>query len=166
MRYMPKCISNSILVKCRNNTPFWIIDIWSAKWHLQSSIACWMLIETCPCNVQPTSDGMAFYVDLATHYSEVVMDALASQITVLTIVYSTVYSDADRRKHQSSASLACVWGIHRWPMNTPHKWPVTRKMFPFDDVITWVAEFGFHIKWRWRCVRLTLEMPRYFSSYR
>ena len=63
------------------------------------------------------------------------MDAIASQITSLTIVYSTVYSDADQRKHQSSASLAFVWGIHRGPVNSPHKWPVTRKMFPFDDVI-------------------------------
>ena len=63
------------------------------------------------------------------------MGAMAAQITSLTIVYSTVYSDADRRKHQSSASLAFVWGIHRGPVNSPHKWPVTRKMFPFDDVI-------------------------------
>ena len=39
------------------------------------------------------------------------------------------------KKHQSSASLVFVWGIHRWPVNSPHKWPVTRKMFPFDDVI-------------------------------
>ena len=63
------------------------------------------------------------------------MGAVASQITNLTIVYSTVYSDADQRKHQSSASLAFVWGIHRGPVNSPHKWPVTRKIFPFDDVI-------------------------------
>ena len=47
----------------------------------------------------------------------------------------TVYSGADQSKHQSSASLAFVWGIHRGPVNPPHKWPVTRKMFPFDDVI-------------------------------
>ena len=70
-----------------------------------------------------------------THYNDVMMSAIASQITSLTIVYSIVYSDADQRKHQSSASLAFVWGIHRWPVNSPHKWPVTRKMFPFDDVI-------------------------------
>ena len=63
------------------------------------------------------------------------MGAMASQITRLTIVYSTVYSGADQRKHQNSASLAFVWGIHRWPVNSPHKWPVTRKMFSFDDVI-------------------------------
>ena len=44
-------------------------------------------------------------------------------------------SGTDQRKHQSSASLAFVRGIHRRPVNSPHKWPVTRKMFPFDDVI-------------------------------
>ena len=42
---------------------------------------------------------------------------------------------ADQKKHQSSASLAFVRGIHRWPVNSPHKGPVTRKMFPFGDVI-------------------------------
>ena len=65
----------------------------------------------------------------------ITMIAIASQITSLTIVYSTVYSDADQRKHQSSASLAFVRGIHRGPANSPHKWPVSRKMFLFDDVI-------------------------------
>ena len=69
------------------------------------------------------------------HYGDVIIGAMASHITSLTIVYSTVYSGADQRKHQSSASLAFVRGIHRLPVNTPHKWPVTRKMFPFDDVI-------------------------------
>ena len=76
------------------------------------------------------------------HYGDVIMDAIASQITSLTIIYSIVYSDADQRKHQSSASLAFVRGIHRRPVNSPHKWPVTRKTFPFDDVIMccgWVS---------------------------
>ena len=63
------------------------------------------------------------------------MGTMASQITNLTIVYSTVYSGADQRKHQSSASLAFVRGIRRGPVNSPHKWPVTRKMFPFNGVI-------------------------------
>ena len=63
------------------------------------------------------------------------MGAIASQITSLTIVYSTVFADADQRRHQSSASLAFVWEIHRGPVNSPPKWPVTRKIFPFDDVI-------------------------------
>ena len=69
------------------------------------------------------------------HYSDVIMSAMASQVTSLTIVYSTVYSSTDQRKHQSSASLAFVRGIHWWPVNSPHKGPVARKMFPFDDVI-------------------------------
>ena len=46
------------------------------------------------------------------------MGTVASQITSLTIVYSTIYSDADQRKHQSSASLAFVRGIHRGPVGT------------------------------------------------
>ena len=69
------------------------------------------------------------------HYDDVIMSAIASQITSLAIVYSTVYLGADQRKHESSASLAFVRGIHRGPVNSPQKWPVTRKMFPFDDVI-------------------------------
>ena len=62
---------------------------------------------------------------------------MASQITSLTIVYSTVYSGADQRKRQSYASLAFAREIHQWPVNghSPHKGPVTGKMFPFDDII-------------------------------
>ena len=63
------------------------------------------------------------------------MGAIASQITSLAIVYITVYSDADQSKHQSSASLAFVRDIHRGPVNSPHKWLATQKIFPFDDVI-------------------------------
>ena len=70
-----------------------------------------------------------------SHYSDVIMTMVASHITSLTVVYSTIYSGADQSKHQSSASLAFMWGIHRGAVNSPHKWPVTRKMFPFDDVI-------------------------------
>ena len=62
------------------------------------------------------------------HYNDVIMSAMASQITSLTIVYSTVYPGADQRKHQSSASLAFVRGIHRWPVNSPHKRPATDKI--------------------------------------
>ena len=69
------------------------------------------------------------------HYGDVIMNTIASPITSLTIVYSTAYSDADQRKRQSSASLAFARGLHRGPVNFPHKGPVTRKMFLFDDVI-------------------------------
>ena len=72
---------------------------------------------------------------LPLHYDDVIMGAIVSQITSLAIVYSTVYSGTDQSKHQSSASLAFMRGIHRGLVNSPHKWPVTRKIFPFDDVI-------------------------------
>ena len=72
---------------------------------------------------------------LCSHYSDVIMSAMASQITSVWIVCSIVYSGADQRKHQSSASLAFVRGINRSPVDSPHKGPVTWKMFPFDDVI-------------------------------
>ena len=68
------------------------------------------------------------------HYSDVIMSVIASQITGVSIVCSTVCWGADQRKHQSSASLAFVRGIHRWPVDSRHKGPVTRKTFPFDDV--------------------------------
>ena len=77
-----------------------------------------------------------------SHYSDVIMGTMASQITNLTFVYSTAYSRADQRKHQSSASLALVRGIHRWPVNYPHKAPVTRKMFPFNDIIMTKVTYG------------------------
>ena len=64
------------------------------------------------------------------------MGAIAPQIT---IVYSSVYSDADQRKHESFAPLAFVRGIHRSPVNSRHKGLVTRKMFPVDDVIMMTA---------------------------
>ena len=69
------------------------------------------------------------------HYNDIIMGAMAPQITSFAIVCSTEYSGADQRKYQSSASLAFVRGIHRCPVNSPHKGPLTRKMFPFDDVI-------------------------------
>ena len=61
------------------------------------------------------------------HYNDVIMSAMTSQITFC--------SGTDEIKHQSSASLAFVRGIHRWLVNSPHKGTVMRKMFPFDDVI-------------------------------
>ena len=63
------------------------------------------------------------------------MGAMASRIANITIVYLTVYTCVVERNHQSSASLAFVRGIHRWPVNSPHQGPVTRKMFSIDDVI-------------------------------
>ena len=80
-------------------------------------------------------NGCIIFIRLAiicSHYGDVMIGTMASKIRV---VYSTIYSGADQRKYQSFASLAFVQGTHRGPVNSPHKWPVTRKMFPFNDVI-------------------------------
>ena len=95
------------------------------------------------------------HVASLVHCNDVIMGTMASQITSLTSVYSTVYSGAYQRKHQSSASLVFVSGIHRGPVNSPHKWPVTRKVFPFDDVIMpqWV-----------KSTRLSLHIGQHFNN--
>ena len=72
---------------------------------------------------------------VSIHYSDFIMSAMASLITDFSTVFSTVCSGADQRKNQSSALLAFARGIHRWPVNSPHKGPVTWKMVPFDDVV-------------------------------
>ena len=101
------------------------------------------------------SDSMEMYF-AHSHYNDIIMNTMASQITSLAIVYSTVYSSADQRKHQSSASLAIVRGIHRWPVSSLRKGQVTRKMFPFDDVIMLALESQ-ELPWcqlydnLWRC---------------
>ena len=71
------------------------------------------------------------------HYSDVIMGTIASQITSVSIVYLTVSTDIVQRKHQSYASLAFVRGIHRGPVNSTHKWPIRRKMFPFQIMTIW-----------------------------
>ena len=68
-------------------------------------------------------------------YSHVIISTVGFQITGVSIVCPIFCWDADQRKHQSSASPDFVRGIHRWPVDSPHKEPVTRKMLPFDDVI-------------------------------
>ena len=85
--------------------------------------------------VRPCSAVITRSIFIQIHYDDVIMSLMASWIASLTIVYSTSYWGVDQRKHQSSASLAFVRGIHRGPVNSPHKRPVTRKMLPFDDVI-------------------------------
>ena len=75
-------------------------------------------------------------IKIFSHYSDVTMSAMASQITGVSTVRSTVCSGADQRNRQSSASLAFVKGINRRPVNFPHKGSVTRNMFPLDDAIS------------------------------
>ena len=114
---------------------------------------------TCPVNIKPLSqDGLAVYtiyqntlcVAISVMISLVINKSCVGEHNALQCRHnerngvsnhrpndfcSTVYWGADQRTHQSSESLAFVRGIHRWPVTSPHKGPVTRKMFPFDDVI-------------------------------
>ena len=117
--------SSSVSIKLRNNV--WTLLLEPAL--LEVTVPTWTNISSI------LYTGMCSLYDHVTPYSDVIMSAMASQITSVTIVYSAICSGADERKYQSSALLAFVGGIHRWPVNTLHKWPVTRKMFPFDDVI-------------------------------
>ena len=92
---------------------------------ISSPIQCFIWdVITHPC------PGFSSGLTTPHHYNDVIMSStMASQITSLTIVYSSVSSGADQRKHQRSASLVFVWRIHRWPVNTPHKGPVTWQWF-------------------------------------
>ena len=102
----------------------------------------WSLITEGDFLMKTPCHGNIFRILVVCHYSNFIMRLMASQITNLTIVYSTVYSGTDQRKHQSPASMAFVRGIHRWPVNSTHKRPVTRKMFPFDDIWIWISRRG------------------------
>ena len=105
------------------------------------------------------------------HYNYVIMGAMGSQITSLTIVYSTVYSCEDQRKHQSSASLAFFFflggggGVHRGLVNFPHKGTVTRKMFPVDDVIMVVCSSMCSLYNFWTSVFLFYPVFVFYSVY-
>ena len=149
----------SVLIKCGLGTSWW------SKWHINQQkpgqfytvfITYWGWDKIC----RHFADDIFKYIFLnenvwisiklslkfvaklpfgnipaLVHYSDFITSATASKITGVSSVYSTVCSGADQWKPTSSASLAFVRGIHRWPVNSPHKGPVTRKMFPFDDDI-------------------------------
>ena len=119
------------------------------RWFETPSPSLWRHFNGLPCiHVSCTPFGC----------SDVMTTAMESQITSVTIVYSTVYSGADQRKHQSSVSLAFVRGIHRSPVNSPLIGPVTRKMFSFDDVI--MRRHLYHSR---MCLKSMHELRTYLS---
>ena len=119
--YVEMYVMHGICERSKNN----LTDTVKCNWGLLGWIHVQLIIR---------SVYLVFRIAIK-HNCGVIMGTMASQITRLSIVYSTVNSDADQIKNQSSASLALVRGIHRGPVNSPHKGPATRKMFPFDDVI-------------------------------
>ena len=95
--------------------------------HGESEILKYRLLlfaVMCMTHISPTWKNT---ISSEAHYSDVIMSVMRFQITSFTIVYSTVYSGEDKRKHQSASCLAVVRRIHRWPVNSPHKGPVIRK---------------------------------------
>ena len=100
------------------------------------------------------------------HYSDVKMDAMASQITSLTMVHSTVYLGADQRQHQSSASLTFVRGIHRWPVNSSHKGPVTWKCFHLmtSSWMQWLVN-AFCVRDKWPMDSFTNEANGFYVHH-
>ena len=138
----------------RSNGPLWG-EVNTAWWILRTKeldvrkfislfltwINCWKTLSCCLCfyirlmwrhskEIHGHSLRNDSVIIECRHYSDVIMGAMDSQITSFTIVCLTVYPGADHRKHQNSASLAFVRGIHRWPVNSPHKGSVTRKWSP------------------------------------
>ena len=111
-----------------------------AKMHLKISSAKWR--PFCP-------GEMSLSI---IHYTDVIMTTMASQITSLTVVYSTVYSDADQRTYQSSASLAFGWGIHRdrWIPRT--KGQLRGKCFHLMTS-SWLSDY--------RCILRPMPSPMY-----
>ena len=98
--------------------------------------ANWSLYHQLEGSAQDCGNASALAMESPqSHYTDFIMSTMASQITGVCIVCSTVCSGADQRKHHSPAPLAFVKGMHQWPVNSPHKGPVTQKMLPFDDVI-------------------------------
>ena len=117
----------------------------------------------CNFSVLPLSIIM---MTLVCHYNDVIMSEMASQITSLTIVYSGAYSGGAKRKHQSSASLGFVRGIHRSPLNSPHKGPVMRKMFLFDGVILSVHIRDVVHHYGWQQYSEVMAGPWFWFHYR
>ena len=157
--YLSQCWPKSLSLY-GNTRPQWVngARLWADKSWLQ----CYTHFQQfCFCYkgdlighfqwLQCCSDFKSQVFDVWCHYDDVIMGTMASQfttmvsqITSLTIVYSTVYSGTDQRKHQTSASLAFVRGIHRGPVNFPHKWPLTRRCFHLMTS-SWSFEMAYEV---------------------
>ena len=127
-----------IFANCEPSKSIWIMFVIFIYWCMSNIVNKWInRVGNQTCGYHNFYSKMSTLLALSqgnSHYNDIIMSAMASQITSLTIIYSTFYSGADQRKHKS---LAFVRGIHPWPVYSPHKGPVTKKMFPFGDIIMW-----------------------------
>ena len=127
-----------------HSTPEHVFYLWFFRVSRNEKI--WLRSSALRIPLCITNSRAAF--DIFDHYSDVIMGAMASKITSVSLVCTTVCSGADK-KHPKSASLAFVRGIQRWPVNSPHKGSVTRKMFPFNDVILTALLQELVVFWHW-----------------
>ena len=107
---------------------------------------------------KPDKPGVVMHIMmkcLGNYYTDVTMSAMASQITSVSIVNSTVGPGADQRKNQSSAFLAFAWGIHRWSVSSPHKRPAENASIwwrhrDFLHMVFWMESFDLPNPYHWR----------------
>ena len=131
-------LKNSQFTQCIGMLFTWAYFLNHKKIYYSNTLFC--ILVTCYHNflMERFAQASCSYTR-KTHYSDILMSTMSSQTNSVSIVYSTVQAYT-KRKHQSSTSLAFVRGIHRWPVNSPHKGPVTWKMLPFDGRQTlWVS---------------------------
>ena len=128
----------------------WNYKLWNWNWDYKIW-KCRIWNWDCKIEIDPSPDQ---YI----HYGDVIMSAMASEITSLTFVYLTIYSDIDQRKHQSSASLAFVRGIHRWPVISP-----AQRASDAENVFIWWRHHGTetHVAGNWK---LTTDCVVYIPS--
>ena len=146
------------------NQPIYFIIEWVIWLFMSFMLHYWNIF---PGNIRVFSSYRKYYCItwyvrtlasvILTHYSEVIMGAMVSKIISLTIVYSTVYSGADHKKHQSYASLAFVRGNRWWSVNSPHTWPVTRKSFHL------MTSLWYRINGPWSSTRSTYRISTTYT---
>ena len=107
-----------------------------------------------------------FRNNILRHYNDVIISAMASQITAVSIVNTAICSGADQRKYKSTAALAFVWEIHRWSLNSPQK-----KAINAENVSIWWRDHDGHhfaviCKKIWKCITGTEFILFYFCCFR
>ena len=135
------CLGLNELILWRNT--YLYCEHYAHKWNRMALFHIALAVHIAPALAYYDNNEIAMWHWL--HYSDVIIGAMASQITSLTFVCSSLYSGADQRKYQSSVSQDFVQGIAQMTGELPTKRPVTWKMFPFDDVI--MVSLSFFSSW-------------------
>ena len=111
-----------------------LVSLWSVA-HGVAGLTCWVVTQ----QVREANPWATLYCLLPHHYSDVIMSAMASQINDVSIILTRLCRRRSKKISKLRVTGLCE-GIHRSPVNSPHKGSVTRKIFPFDDVI--MTEIG------------------------